>query len=147
MEDLAFLALVELVVGHVRIPQPRDCAPALDGKVKILRRIRLKSPGSVEYFHRYEREILAVGADLFAVGGQADPRRLASGFERGLGYRAAALQRDGFEDAEYLYLLAAKDPKNPLLDVSTVSSLSTFATEPDSIYEFRRRVARAIERP
>lgn len=53
--------------------------------------------------------------------------------------------RDGFEDAEYLYLLAAKDPKNPLLSVGIVSSISTFATEPDSILAFRRKVARALE--
>src|ERR1017187_8390346 len=99
VEDLAFLALVGLVVGHVRIAQPRDHALTLDRKAEILRRIRLKSPGSVEYLNRYEREILAVGADLFAVGRKADPDRLAHGFERGLGYRAATLQRNSLQDA------------------------------------------------
>jgi hypothetical protein len=54
--------------------------------------------------------------------------------------------RDGIEDLEYLYLLEAKDPKNPLLQVETVRNLTTYETKPAALLEFRRKVAEAISR-
>ena len=48
--------------------------------------------------------------------------------------------RDGMEDYEYLALLAARDPLNPLLDVPVVTGLDTFVQDPFELLEFRRQV-------
>ncbi len=52
--------------------------------------------------------------------------------------------RDGMEDLEYLYLLADREPTNPLLRVEIVGGLSDFATRPEAILAFRRQVAAAL---
>lgn len=53
--------------------------------------------------------------------------------------------RDGVEDAEYLCLLEGRDPTHPLLAVETVSGIDSYATDPDDILDFRRRIAEALQ--
>ncbi len=52
--------------------------------------------------------------------------------------------RDGFEDLEYLYLLARRQPDHPLLAVPWVQGIARFERNTRVLESFRKRLAEAI---
>ena len=54
--------------------------------------------------------------------------------------------RDGMEDQEYLYLLKALDPRNPLLEVPVVSGIHDYENDAQVYLAYRRQLGRSIER-